>query len=132
MGSSLEINPFDEWQEHAVQEITGQARYVSRGAQMRGCGVVRLVVNENKIGLDVAAAVTTSFAGRRMIEISPRRQQIDYLHQLGVQFPAPANRRCNCMNLPGTLGMSVFGAIGSPPLCETRKLTTGARCARRR
>jgi hypothetical protein len=55
--------------------------------------VIRLPVNENEIGPDVAVAVIVPFAGRWVIEIPAWQRRVggeqdDDLHQQGVRFLA--------------------------------------------
>ena len=53
-------------------------------------GLVRLAVDQNEVGLDVAVAVIVPFAGERVIEIPPGqrlvlRQQRDGFQEIAVE-----------------------------------------------
>jgi hypothetical protein len=63
--------------------------------------VVRLAVNENEIGPDVAIAMIVPLAGQRMIDIAARQwrvggKKVDDFHQQGIELlaePAGFSRR---------------------------------------
>jgi hypothetical protein len=62
----------------------------AKAHKLEGIGV-RFAVDENEIRLQMTVAVILPFAVERMVEIPAwqrrvRRQQIHYLHELGVQI----------------------------------------------